>query len=225
MQASVLKEHAEWYNTDANFEKAVRLAMATKRDVLTGAQAEGSRLSMNAETIDLTDWSLADPGRMAKFSSWLRKGPAVVSITIGETLLRIDELCGKKAVRKIEFSNKLDISSGIIIAKCIVGNAHLHELKIQDRTLNVKNLSGEEPVESLSFSHQDLDTASVVIIASLLSSNMATTLLDLQGNRLENNGVLYLADALRENARLTSLSLVDTSIEFEQGQRIAQMLE
>ena len=76
LQATALNEEAEWYNDDPNFESAVGSAMKAKRHVL----ADVERLSMAAPSVDLSDWSLAEPGRMDKLVSWLRAGPAATEV-------------------------------------------------------------------------------------------------------------------------------------------------
>merc|ERR1719326_184960 len=78
LQATALKEDAEWFNTDANFEAAVKSVMVAKRNVL----ADAERLPMDAPTVDLADWSLAKPGRVAKLASWLQAGPAATTLTM-----------------------------------------------------------------------------------------------------------------------------------------------
>ena len=76
LKATTLKEEAEWYNADANFESAVKSAMEAKRNVLDGVD----RFSMDAPLVDLSGWSLAEPRNMEKLLAWLQAGPAATEV-------------------------------------------------------------------------------------------------------------------------------------------------
>ena len=76
LECTVLKQDAEWYNDDANFEGTVSSIMSLKRNVLSDAD----RLSLDNEEVDLTGWSLSEPGRLNKLRAWWRAGPQATAI-------------------------------------------------------------------------------------------------------------------------------------------------
>ena len=69
LEATTLKE-AAWFNTDANFESAVRSVMEAKRHVL----ADAERLSLDVPSVDLSGWSLAEAGRKEMEESFMFLG-------------------------------------------------------------------------------------------------------------------------------------------------------
>ena len=68
LEANALQHEGEWYNEDANFQIAVQQTMAAKQSVL----ADAERLSLSAESIDLSGWSLDDPVHRTRFDVWLQ---------------------------------------------------------------------------------------------------------------------------------------------------------
>ena len=76
LEANALQHEGEWYNEDANFQIAVQQTMAAKQSVL----ADVERLSLSAESIDLSGWSLDDPVHRTGFTSWLQSEAVATTV-------------------------------------------------------------------------------------------------------------------------------------------------
>ena len=76
LEANALQHEGEWYNEDANFQIAVQQTMAAKQSVL----ADAERLSLLAESIDLSGWSLDDPVHRTRFTSWLQSEAVATTV-------------------------------------------------------------------------------------------------------------------------------------------------
>ena len=76
LEHTALKEDAEWYNEDANFESTVSSIVSLKKNAL----ADADRLSLDNQEVDLTGWSLLEPGRLNKLKAWLGAGPQAKTI-------------------------------------------------------------------------------------------------------------------------------------------------
>jgi hypothetical protein len=99
--------------------------------------------------------------------------------------LPIDELMGVKAVASIDlYSRGLGTKSAIIIAACITGNQHLHELNLS------LNKLGKDGAKALA--------PAIRVSASLTS-------IDLSDNRIRAEGAKALAPALRDSPSMTEV--------------------
>ena len=76
-------------------------------------------------------------------------------------------------------------------------------------TLPIKKLKGTEPAESLDLSNKGLSFASAIVIASLIGVNGGLTALDLSSNRLNDEGISAVCEAIQSNkeTKLASLNM------------------
>jgi len=96
------------------------------------------------------------------------------------------------------------------------GMAVLKKLNLDGFELNIEQLKGIEPVESLDFSSKRLGPASGIVIAKCIELNAVLTSLDLRGNSIGDEGAKALAEALKLNAVLKKLNLDGFELNIEQ---------
>jgi Ran GTPase-activating protein (RanGAP) involved in mRNA processing and transport len=89
--------------------------------------------------------------------------------------------------------------------------------------LPIKKLKGTDPVASLDFSRKSLESASAVVIASLIRDNASVTQIDLSGNLLCDEGAKALAPAIAVNASLRSMDL-RCNLLGEEGKDLLRMV-
>ena len=168
LQASALKQDANWYNTDANFEAAVKSAMVAKRNVL----ADAERLPMDAPSVDLTGWSLAEPGRVAKLASWLQAGPAATTLSIQKCSLGAEGaellapcIAGCASLTSISLlGNKFDDETASML------------LKVKEEKPTLLTLCGLKPDQTLAdFQGWDMGPAGAKLLAPELAVHTSLT--------------------------------------------------
>ena len=92
--------------------------------------------------------------------------------------------------------------------------------------LPVKKLKGTDPVETLDLSAKSLGVASAVVIASLISVNGALTELSIYGNRVRDEGVGAICEAIQSNkeTKLTSLNFGNNGVSPVGANAVAAMV-
>ena len=84
-------------------------------------------------------------------------------------------------------------------------------MNLEGYALPIKKLKGTEPVESLNLSDKGIRVASAIVIASFIYNNASLTKILVAGNRLGDEGVIVLCDALRES-KVTQVQELDLSM-------------
>ena len=89
--------------------------------------------------------------------------------------------------------NDLDAKGAKAIADGLRTNSSLTSISLDGHALSVKQLRGEEPVESIDLSSKHLALLSATFIANLITSNTATKSLNLQDNNIGPDGAKHRA--------------------------------
>merc|ERR1711998_561991 len=101
---------------------AVQQTIKAKQSVL----ADVERLSVSAESIDLSGWSLDDPIHHTNFTSWLQSEAVATIIIVDKAELPVKDLQGVNQVTSIDLSgSKVQARGALVVAACIKGNVHL----------------------------------------------------------------------------------------------------
>jgi len=87
----------------------------------------------------------------------------------------------------------------------LAGNRVLTELDLDGHPLPIKQLKGEDPVEAINLSGNDLSVLSAIVIASLIGSNTATKSLDVLQNNLGEEGAKAIVQAAQTKPQLMTL--------------------
>ena len=108
----------------------------------------------------LTEPAIACAGAEVRADAGVLLGEALVQ----NTTLRVVDL----------YNNNLGVEGAERIAEALKVNVTLERLNLDGHPLMVKQLKGEEPVESINLKDTKLGVSSAVTISSLIRSNTAT---------------------------------------------------
>ena len=172
-------------------------------------------MRLTREALDGSDtvtWPAGLPAALCRhLGAWTLPGKPLRNVTtLQQVPLAQVPLCRAIVLNLSEHGVTGELA--MVLAVPIAANATLTKLNLDGFELNIPQLRGSDPVQTLDLSSKGLGVASGVVIGKLLEGNATLTSLDLQFNKIGAEGGIAIAEALKVNASLTKLDLRYNSI-------------
>jgi len=177
--------------------------------------------SLSLQQNDLNDKALQ------YLSEGLKENKAITSLNLdrnnltnyGEDLSGIiklaDSLKQNKTLLKLSLSDcHIKAEGAGYISEALKTNKSLTLLNLEDHPLPIKELKGEEPVDSIDLSKKNLRVLSALVIVNLISTNTATTSFNLLGNDMGNCMGIHDAEAMPQLTTLCGLKPAQTEADL-----------